>query len=208
MPELKTFIGLFLSVLFISAVPALNADSKHIDAGNHIKDVRDALNRIKPFKVNFRQQVRSDQQVDLEESGYIVFKNDNQLKWTYTQPDFKVFLLAGTDYKFYDEDSEQVVIGKVKQKNRQWIWQLLFSDDIIPHSQWINDTRTIRVKIPEDDLHVEIIITGDNLPLKVIQHDPSGARMIFYFSKYNPNITVSPGTFKLELPEDVDVIHE
>jgi outer membrane lipoprotein-sorting protein len=207
-PEIKTVFIFFLGFFFLSADGANTAPKPKPFTRDYIKKVRLALNHIKPFKVTFVQQVTSDQQLDLEESGEILFKNNKQLKWTYTNPDFKVFLLEGDNYKFYDEDSEQLIIGKVKQKNRQWIWQLLFSDHIVPHARWLATDKTIQVMIPADELHVDIVINDDFLPVKVTQHDPSGVRMVFHFKQYSPNITVSPDTFQLKVPDDVDVIHE
>jgi len=81
-----------------------------------IKTVRDSLNEIKPFKVNFTQQVYTDEELDIEESGEIIFKNDQLLKWTYLDPDYKVFLLEEDNYQFYDEDNQQLMIGKIKEK--------------------------------------------------------------------------------------------
>ena len=52
------------------------------------------------------------------------------LKWTYLDPDYKVWILIGDDYKFYDRENEQLTIGKIEKKNQKWIWQLLFSEEV------------------------------------------------------------------------------
>ncbi|MCP4158169.1 MAG: hypothetical protein GY757_61285 [bacterium] len=100
-----------------------------------IKQVRRALNRIKPFKISFTQQLFSDDEMAVEESGEILFVDQHHLKWTYLEPDFKVFLLQDNTYKFYDEENEQLNTGKIESKNQQWIWQLFFSDDIFPYAK-------------------------------------------------------------------------
>jgi outer membrane lipoprotein-sorting protein len=184
-----------------------------------IKTVRDALNRIKPFKVNFSQQVYTDEQLDIEESGEIIFKNDQLIKWTYLDPDYKVFLLEGDNYQFYDEDNEQLIIGKIKDRSHQWVWQMLFSDDIFRDYfvAWDKAHKRIHIKNnpnsrtgDKDDItiDIEIIINDDSLPITLIQKDPSGARIVYHFKEYKPNIEIPGEAFRLSVPDDVEIIRE
>lgn len=174
-----------------------------------IKKVREALNRIKPFQTSFIQQVYSDEQIDIEESGEILFKDDQHLKWTYVKPDFKVFLLIKNLYKFYDEENEQLTIGEINDRSQQWIWQLFFSDEILQYTRVDETLKKIYIKKndPEQPLDIEIRLNNEYLPVQVIQVDPnSGARMIFYFKDYKGNIKIPEDAFLLKVPEDVDVI--
>ena len=184
-----------------------------------IKTVRDSLNRIKPFKVNFTQQVYTDEQLDIEESGEIIFKNDQLLKWTYQDPDYKVFLLEGDNYRFYDEDNEQLIFGKIKDRSHQWVWQLLFSDDIF-RDYLLNWDKTHKKIHIENNPHprtgdtgdiaidIEIIIDDDFLPITFIQDDPSGARIVYHFKEYKPMINIPGDTFRLSVPDNVEIIRE
>jgi outer membrane lipoprotein-sorting protein len=201
--------------------------SSHLDyqgpgtttAEETIKTVRDSLNRIKPFKVNFVQQVYTDEQLDIEESGEIIFKNDLLLKWTYLDPDYKVFLLEGDNYRFYDEDNEQLIIGKIKDKSHRWVWQMLFSDDIFRDYivTWDKARKKIHIKNNPDSrtgdsgdiaIDIEIIIDDDSLPITLIQDDPSGARIVYHFKEYQAKIKIPDDTFRLNVPEDVEIIRE
>lgn len=177
-------------------------------AADVIANVRQALNTIKPFSVSFVQQVYTDKQVDLQESGDIIFKDHNQLKWTYREPDYKVFLLNGDDYKFYDEDNEQLTLGKVKDKSQQWIWQLLFSDDIIPDSRWEATTATLHIVNSKQDVNIHVTVDRQFIPIKVTQEDAAGARMVYLFNGYRKNITIPPDTFELKIPPEVEVIQD
>jgi len=149
-------------------------------------------------------------QPDLEESGEILFKDDRQLKWTYLDPDYKVFLLTGENYQFYDEDNEQLIIGKIKDKSRQWVWQLLFSDDIFPYTRWDGAHRKIHIKNESEAvfIDIEIKINSDFLPVKMTRKDPTGARMVYYFKNYRQKIKISEDTFRLKVPDDVDIVRE
>ncbi len=179
-----------------------------------IKKVRESLNRIKPFRVDFVQQVASESKhnaaIDLEESGDILFKNDQQLRWVYLKPDYKVFLLEGDKYRFYDQDNEQITIGRIKDRSHQWIWQLLFSDDVFRFASAKEKEKPVKIRIKNDaeSLNVEISVTQDFLPSQVIQVDPSGARMIYYFKNYHPNVAIPDNAFQLNVPNDVETIYD
>jgi outer membrane lipoprotein-sorting protein len=192
------------------------SDSERNGSDTLVKKVRFALNRIKPFQIQFVQQVYVDEQydsdiADIEESGEILFKNHQHLKWTYLKPDFKVFLLQQDDYKFYDEENEQLTIGKIKDRSQQWIWQLFFSDDVLQYTyEQVNGAHKkiyIKREDAEQPLDIEIRLNKDFLPVQVIQEDPnSGVRMIFYFKDYKEKIKIPKDAFELNVPEDVEII--
>jgi outer membrane lipoprotein-sorting protein len=209
MPETRPYISFLLTVLLLTA-PSLQSFHSPPEADGQasrvFKQVRSALNRIKPFKVLFVQQLYSDDQMDLQESGEIIFRDSQQLKWTYLEPDYKVFLLEGDNYKFYDEDNEQLIIGKVKEKDKQWIWQLLFADDILPYARWNKASRTLQVKDDARSLNIEIRISEAHLPVYVSQEDPSGVRMVYRFKEYRPGINVSDDMFQIKVPTDVEIL--
>lgn len=170
--------------------------------------VRDSINSIKPFKVEFIQQVFVDDELEIEESGEILFKNSKILKWTYTNPEYKVFLLLDNEYRFYDKENNQLTKGKISEKNQQWIWQLLFSDEISPFIKCDESQRKIFIRNKEEDMDFVIQINKDSLMERVIQHDSSGAKYIYFFKKYKKKVKISQKDFELELPSDVDIIDE
>jgi len=179
------------------------------EAGNKlILNVRQALRRISPFKVSFSQQVYTDHQMDLQESGDIYFINDKKLKWVYRDPDYKVFLLEGDNYRFYDEDSEQLRIGKVEEKQKQWIWQLLFSDEILAHTTSDSDGKSIHIKKTKENIDVTVKIDSHYLPVEIVQVDSSEIRMVYLFSDYTHKINVTDEMFELKVPEDVEIIRD
>jgi len=214
----KSFRGqvTFFFVLILLLGSGTASDSERNGSDTLVKKVRFALNRIKPFQIQFVQQVYVDEQydsdiADIEESGEILFKNHQHLKWTYLKPDFKVFLLQQDDYKFYDEENEQLTIGKIKDRSQQWIWQLFFSDDILQYTyERVNGAHKkiyIKKEDAEQPLDIEIRLNKDFLPVQVIQEDPNtGVRMIFYFKDYKEKIKIPKDAFELNVPEDVEII--
>ena len=193
----------------------VQTSSQTLDPSQLLKKVRDALNRIKPFQVRFVQQVYGDEQPDaktlpdIEESGEILFKDDRRLKWTYLKPDLKIFLLENDNYKFYDEDNEQLTVGKIKDRGGQWIWQLFFSDDILPYARVGDAGKTIFIKKEDaqEPLNVEIQLNSRYLPVRVIQQDRgTGARMVYTFTDYKENVEITDRAFELNVPDDVEII--
>ena len=118
MPNRKTFIP----ILLLSAL---------LDFGQEpmIKRVRKSITDIQPFQVEFVHQVFIDEEKDFEESGEIVFVNPQQIKWHYRKPENKIFILEGSRYRFFIEESNQLLRGDVGKQNKQVIWQLLFSQE-------------------------------------------------------------------------------
>ncbi len=171
-----------------------------------INEVRNSINRIKPFKVRFVQQVFDEDQLEIEESGEIIFKDHQQLKWTYLDPDYKVFILEGGNYKFYDQENEQLTIGEVKDKGQQWIWQLLFSEKAADHIKADEKNRKVHIKNDAEALDLEVLVDNRFLPVKAVQNDPSGARLVYYFKDYKEKIKISSDLFQLKVPEGVEVI--
>lgn len=196
------------TLVFSSTIEASAFPSEQAEPLAPIIRVRRALNRIKPFKVIFLQQVYTDREMDFQESGDIIFNHHRQLKWTYKDPDYKVFLLEGDNYKYYDEDNEQLMTGRVKEKNRQWIWRLLFSDEVLPHTRWNQSESLLHVTNPKESLDIKINVDKKWLPRKVTQLDPSGARMVFIFKQYQEKIPVDEETFKLKVPQNVEIIQD
>jgi hypothetical protein len=126
-----------------------------------------------------------------------------------------VFLLVEDEYKFYDKENEQLTVGKIKDRSRQWIWQLFFSDDILRYIHTDPAPGKTRRKIyikkedPDEPLDIEISLNTDSLPVQVIQADTdTGVRMIFYFKDYKEKIKLPGDAFEINVPGDTEIINE
>ena len=171
-----------------------------------LNKVRNSINSIKPFKVKFINQFLTENEVELEESGEVLFKDIRMLKWTYLDPDYKVWILIGDDYKFYDRENEQLTIGKIEKKNQKWIWQLLFSEEVSEFIRSDEKKMKIFIKDESESIDLEVSINKKFLPEKIIQIDPSGAKLVYYFKEYEKKIKIDDKEFELKVPENVDII--
>lgn len=149
--------------------------------------------------------------MDIEESGEILFKDQNHLKWIYTKPDVKIFVLDGDLYRFYDEDNEQLRLGKAIEGKGQWFWQIFFSDELAPFIQADENSRMLHIKKndPDEPLDIQVWLNDRHLPYKVFQVDDNlKIHMVFLFSEYKENVTPTPGEFEIKVPQNVDIVDE
>ena len=194
---MRKFNLLWLLLLF---VPLISSDL------TLLKTVRSAVRDSQPFRVDFVQQVFLEDELEIEESGHILYQDQTRLLWTYTHPEHKVFLLEGTTYSFYEKESNQLIVGQIKEKNQQWIWQLLFSEKVLDDVRCDGDGKTIYIRNDNDDLDFEVSVGPGGLPLRVKQRDASGAVHIYEFRNYTRRVKLDPRAFELDLPDDVEVL--
>lgn len=199
MPIRKTvFLVFWLTTLLNSAQQPL------------LKRVRNAVTASQPFQVDFVHQVFIDREKDYEESGEIVFENPQHLKWHYLKPENKIFILEGNRYQFYMEESNQLMRGRVGEKNEQMIWQALFSEKQVRHIRSDEKTKTIRIQNDSERefVNIEIKIGDEDLPVSAVQIDPWGVKTIYQFGPYKKHYSLGPQEFELRLPKDVEIIDE
>lgn len=176
------------------------------DTHPFIKNVRSAIEGIVPFKVSFEAAVVNEGQTEIEESGIIYFKSQDHLKWIYQDPDFKVFLLEGEKYQFYEEDNEQLTIGHINDSKQHWIWQLIFASNYQDFITCDLKDKIITILNKDDDLHVVIYLNDRLLPRKVVQYDPSGLTLIHRFKDYQARVVLTKKDMQLKVPKGIDIV--
>lgn len=176
------------------------------EADNPVLKLKQAINNIKPFRVNFIQQVIEDDLIEIEESGEILYFNQTLLKWTYLKPDYKIFVLNGNKYSYYDKEENQVTRGKIKEKGQQWIWQHLFSEEFKDQVKFDDLKRLFIFKDKTSDLDLEVYIDKKFLPNKIIQTTALGGRNVYYLTNYQPRVRTSNKDFNLSIPQGVELV--
>ncbi len=171
-----------------------------------LQKVRNKIQQIKPFKVSFTQQILYENEIEIEENGELTFKNEDLIKWVYQKPDYKIFILKQNEYQFYDHDYEQLTIGKVKEKKKEWIWRLLFAGDIESKIKYDKKNNKLIVRGIADELEVDIYIDKKYLPQKIVQKDPFGYTRITLFKSYKKRVKLRKDEFQLKVGKNVDVV--
>lgn len=181
-----------------------------LPAETFLEQVRAKIISSQPFKTDFVQQVFIDDEMSLEESGFIVFADRAHVKWQYLHPDFKTFILENGHYRFYDKENNQLLKGRINPKNEQLIWDLLFSQKPGQVSRWEERTRTILLNVNDGSglQELKIKIGNDFLPERVEQTSADEVTTIYIFKNYLTGITLEASEFALNLPAAVEIIEE
>jgi outer membrane lipoprotein-sorting protein len=184
--------------------------SAMLPAETFLEQVRAKIISSQPFKTDFVQQVFIDDEMSLEESGFIVFADRAHVKWQYLHPDFKTFILENGHYRFYDKENNQLLKGRINPKNEQLIWDLLFSQKPGQVSRWEERTRTILLNVNDGSglQELKIKIGNDFLPERVEQTSADEVTTIYIFKNYLTGITLEASEFALNLPAAVEIIEE
>ena len=168
--------------------------------------VRKKLDSIKPFKVEFINQVINDSVLEIEEKGVMTFRDRNKIKWEYLEPDNKIWILSGNSYEYYDIEDEQVTRGKLAKKTQLWIFQLLYTEELNENITIDTESRFIHFSNKEEGADFRIFLSEDLLPARIIEKDPTGVDIIYIFSQYKKNLSLAADEFQLKIRGDVDII--
>lgn len=202
MPERRS---LYLLVLCALLAPRLAAADAPL-----LARARAAIRAAAPFSVDFRQQVSIDGVPEAAETGVILFATPTRLKWTYRQPDHKVFLLEGDRYQFLNSPERQLLRGRIAKESDRLLWQLL--DETRPAAGVsVREERgriVIESREGEESRRLEIELDAGHLPSLVVQEDGSGVRNETRFFHYRPRLTLRPGDLTLDIPPGTEIVDE
>ena len=178
----------------------------YLYSNNVVKNIKKSIINFSPFKVKFTQQVFIDNEKEVEEGGFIVFKNIKKLKWVYNNPELKVFLLKGNKYYYYNKEENQLKKGKIGEYDNTSIWRIFFSEKGF---KYVSNKKG-RIKIIDTKENIEFKVKYDDsfLPVEVTQDDGSGIIYKYFFYDFKKKIQIKDSEFELELPKGVEIINE
>lgn len=180
------FIFLFISVILNSFLFAK-------------KTIFTSINAISPFRCSFTQVLYEDGYPELEEKGYIIFKNIDNIRWEYTEPQKKIALINKGVYKFYDKEMEQLSVGTIKDN---WFFHIIEKNElkeVKPYNFYYKDK--------EKNIIYRIICDKNYLPVKIEQEDNLGFKTIYILSKYKKNIELKKEYFLIKVPKNTEIIN-
>jgi len=200
-----SFPGIFTGILLVISGGFLTA--RQPSAGDLLDQVRTRLTRALPLSAGFTQQLVYEGRVELEEKGRMILKSPHLIKWEYREPEYKVFLLKGEEYFFYDREFMQLTIGSIRDKKQQWIWQLLFSDDIRDHCRSDVPNRLLIIHDPGQGIDIRVQLTAGLLPQTVTQQEEGGYRRVLIFRDFEERVRLPEKEFELNVPPGTEVIN-
>lgn len=169
---------------------------------------RGAIQIMKPFRVSFSQQVYYGDDLSVEESGDLLFVENRKIRWTYRDPEFKVFLLEGDHYQFYEPEAAQLTKGRVHSRQKGWIWELLVSNEKSAIRACNPSNRSMEIEDPAEGVRYLVSLDSEYRISRVEFQDSGGGRQVFLFSKYKPQVTVQSEAFLLNPPPGTEIITE
>jgi outer membrane lipoprotein-sorting protein len=207
--RLPAFLLLLAAVFVLPGSPAGGAANKPA-IPDFLKQVRARILASQPFRVDFVQQVYVEEDMTIQESGFIVFADRGHVKWQYLDPTPKTFILENGGYRFYDPENNQLLRGSVGERGKKLIWELLFSDRPGDASSWDPRNRTIRLSLAGESgvQELEITVGADLLPARVRQTAVNEVTTVYIFKNYRRRIALAAGEFDLDLPADVEIIDD
>ncbi|HEX4038903.1 MAG TPA: outer membrane lipoprotein carrier protein LolA [Acidobacteriaceae bacterium] len=107
----RLFLGAALIVA--SGAPGLAAAQANLTANAVAQRVDRHYNALHSLEVHFAQEY-TGMGMDRKESGVLLLKKPGRMRWTYTNPDGKLFILDGHDGYFYSPGETEA--QKVPQK--------------------------------------------------------------------------------------------
>ncbi len=175
-----------------------------------MRPLRAAILASQPFRVDFTQQVYVDGELEMEESGVIVFAHRELIKWEYLDPESKIFILEGDRYRFYDRENNQLLLGRVDANGEQLIWELLLAEQPGGAVRWDAASRTVFLSVPgqEEAQQLQVLVGADFLPQRVEQASGNGLTTVYRFRDYRRRVALAADEFDLHLPAGVDTVEE
>jgi outer membrane lipoprotein carrier protein len=150
------------------------------------------------------------------ESGSVVFGKLPMMRWSYSNPEQKLFVFDGTRSWFYVPDDKQVTVADIDEKRRAELPFLLIGDPAARERHFVvgqkargaKITTTLQPRSPSALIRqVSIVTDATTHRIDSIEYaDREGNRTQFAFSGYHPARTTAE-TFRFSPPAGVQVVN-
>ena len=186
-------------------------------------DTLAALNvffQTETFRANFEQEVYSSEGQKIDESkGFTLFHRPGRFRWEYVSPEPYLILTDGLSLLIYDVPLKQAYLRSTLNALGKAPLMLLLDkrttaddfhidavdDDTYPNIKAVNWLRLAPKVDDTDFVHFDIGFKEGNLSYLVLyDHFEQRTKIRFYDIQINPEL--KEDYFRIELPEDVDVI--
>ncbi|HXE81511.1 MAG TPA: outer membrane lipoprotein chaperone LolA [Vicinamibacterales bacterium] len=155
------------------------------------------------------------------ESGHVLVKKPGRMRWTYTEPEEKVFVSDGVRMYSYIPSDRQVYVARIPPENQATTPALfltgkgnLLRDFEIKAAEVPReagpDAAALELvpRIAERDYDKLILVVDrDSLELRMlISEDRQGGRSTFTFTRLRENIGLKDRQFEFKIPRGVEVV--
>jgi outer membrane lipoprotein carrier protein len=149
------------------------------------------------------------------ESGTVIFGKLPQMRWSYTNPESKLFVFDGSRSWFYVPDDKQVTVADIDDRRRAELPFLLIGDPAARGRSFVVQQKSRGGKVtttlqPRNTAALirQVTIVSDTKSARIDSIDYSdreGNRTTFNFSGYHP-ARMTADTFRFAPPSGVQVV--
>ena len=184
------------------------------------KKTEERLRSYRSFQARFEQTYFSSTvSTPLKEKGNFYFKRPDLMKWEYTDPEEKFFLVKDDIFWDYNREENQLIkYSLTKEGQESEILSLLsgqmrildnYSVENSPFPTKNSKAYQIKLTPLEEDPDTFILLEINEknwLIQKAIFFDWAGNKTEYHFTRIKINISLPDDTFELKVPDDVEII--
>lgn len=201
-------------ILMLSAIPA-PAEDHPVTASQLAQRVDSYYNDLHSLRADFTETYQG-LGVNREEHGTLLLRKPGKMRWSYAQPEGKIFILNGKYGWFYtpgDSHAERLAISKMNDMRSP----LRF---LLGHTRLEKEFSGLRL-VPEGDGYrlsgapkgmeqqvgeITLGVTAEGIIRSMTITEVNGARTSFTFTNSQPNAPAPPSEFVFTAPAGVTVI--
>mgnify|MGYP001449788720 FL=1 len=175
----------------------------------------DFYNKVTTLSADFQQIQRDDDgNIVQQASGTFLLSRPDRFRWAYTQPYEQIIVSNGETFKFYDVGLSQVTIRDVGAALNATPAVLLTGGEALSEAFEITDgghhdgLDWVHLKPKADDTDFKTVDLGleNDVPSLMQLHDNLGQTTSINFGNIKVNPSIKAERFKLDIPDDVEVV--
>lgn len=149
------------------------------------------------------------------ERGSVVFGDAPRMRWSYTEPEEKLFIFDGATSWLYAPADRQVTVARLTEDDRKGLPFVILSDPAALEAEYdVKETKgsgvvttTLTPKTTAALVRDLVIVTnaGNGKIQRIAYSDRQGNRTVFEFANYRA-AEVGPKTFRFDPPAGVEVV--
>lgn len=214
-------IWLAAIVLALFCVSALCVASPREDLNKIIDGLQAKYGSMTSMAADFRQHYVDQSGRSLIESGHVIIKRPNKMRWDYQQPEKKLFVSDGQKLYFYVPEDKQVTVTSVKEGTdpRTPFMFLLRRSNLRKDFESITQSNESPIfagdvvlsmiprRAPADFKKLTVEVNPQTNQIRRMTNvDAAGTTQTFTFDNIKENYAANETDFKFTVPSGVRVI--
>jgi len=199
-----------LVIILCLSICALAADAAK-DAKSVARKVDQRYNAMRTLRMDFIEQLETAG-VRKRESGVLELKKPGRMRWSYTQPQEKVFVSDGKTAYFYVPGERQARKAPVKKLDdlQSPLRYLLGKSRIADELEGLKLDGNVLSGTPKhlkDRVEkVELTVTPDGLIQRIVIEEVDGTRTEFAFTNIQENAAIADTQFRFTPPAGTEIV--